>query len=182
MLFVSKVLRAHVLRQEDGNVFRPETASDQSVDALLGFRAGTINSKHCCIFSSHGFFPSGISCLHWAIGSPMGRSSHSAWLPDRDCLESKQAVKALAERAAQQGLQLFAKVPAVGRGQMSFERLPRLPDFVDREVIRVPVLLKNFEADDAGILAAVGGKLADEFGGLIENLASAGDVHVRNGI
>ena len=61
---------------------------------------------------------------------------------------------------------------------MSFKGLARLPNFVDCEVVRVTILLKNLEAEDARVLAAVGRKFADEYCGLIKHLAPAGDIDV----
>ena len=70
-------------------------------------------------------------------------------------------MQALPVGAAKHRLQLFPKVLGVSGRQVGVESLAGLPDFKDREVIRVPLLPEYFETDDARILAAVGFKFAD---------------------
>lgn len=94
----------------------------------------------------------------------------------------QEASKRLAERAAQHRLELVAELLRVESREMSLERLSGLPDFVDREMIGVPILLQDFEANHARIFAAIFCEFPDKVGGLIENGAPTGDIDVRNGV
>lgn len=69
----------------------------------------------------------------------------------------------------------------LGRG-VRLEGLTALPDFKDREVIRVAFLLERFEADDSRVLPAVRYKFPHQADGFREIAAASDDVHMRHRI
>jgi len=67
----------------------------------------------------------------------------------------------------------------MGRCQVRFERLSALPHLIDREMVRMTVLLQDLEADHARVLLTVRGEFLDKGCGLRQDVAPARDIDVR---
>ena len=89
-------------------------------------------------------------------------------------------MQSLVERASEHGLYLLPEPFGMFRAGVLLKRIPRLPDFHDREVIRSSILQQKLEAHRSRVRFAVGGKLPQQPRSLRHDRRRAADIDVRH--